>query len=92
MLGDIVAIGETVSLARSADPHSPYAQKTKSTQAGDPNTNATRYAEASGDDSDRASTTHLVIIDKMGRHRLLHAVAGTAFWFAGGGHPAPGSC
>ena len=56
------SIDETVNLAKSADPHSPY-QKAKAAQSISIDN---RFAESSGDGSDQASTTHLVIIDKSG--------------------------
>ena len=61
------AIGDSVAIAKSADPHTPYAQKQKAAMANRIDMLAdARFAELSGDDSNRASTTHLVIIDKAG--------------------------
>jgi gamma-glutamyltranspeptidase/glutathione hydrolase len=54
------SIDEAVKLAKAADPHSPYAKKSASASID------ARYAQVLGDDSNQASTTHLVIIDKMG--------------------------
>jgi gamma-glutamyltranspeptidase/glutathione hydrolase len=59
---DDSSIDKTVSLAKSADPRSPYA-KAKAALANSPDS---VFAEALGDNSNKASTTHLVIIDKMG--------------------------
>jgi gamma-glutamyltranspeptidase/glutathione hydrolase len=55
------SIQQTVALAKSADPHAPYATKPKAAQA-----DSTQKFALAGDDSNNASTTHLVIIDKMG--------------------------
>ena len=58
------SVDQSVALAKAADPHQPYEKKSKTaanSQAGDQ-----RFAEALGDESEKASTTHLVIIDRMG--------------------------
>jgi gamma-glutamyltranspeptidase len=65
---DEASIDKLVKTAQTADPHSPYQAKPAAALLNEPDRLAdSRFNQAPmGDESEMASTTHLVIIDKMG--------------------------